>query len=329
MKPQSDELNDDWTRRYSEIRLGTEFDLVPAVAAAGMSAPSRNNRATAEHPLHPLPRHGPVRAAVRLSGADAQHPAAGRSRGAVPQGVLRRADLLRQPRLPADGPVLPQQRHARARPPRLVAERLRPAPRSPAARRRLLLGADRRAAHLPGSRGDRLRRRDRARHQRRRRRRPDRRSTTLRDCAEPFFLSVGFFETHRQFSAPTSVRDTLYSLPPPNLPDTPRTRQDMAAFKASARSLDQGIGAVLNGLHELGLAERTLIICTTDHGLAFPGRQGDAVRPRHRRDADDARAGRVHGRQGRSTRWSPTSTSTRRSASWRASSIRLGSRAPR
>ena len=30
MRPQSDELNDDWTRRYSEIRLATEFDLVPA-----------------------------------------------------------------------------------------------------------------------------------------------------------------------------------------------------------------------------------------------------------------------------------------------------------
>ena len=44
----------------------------------------------------------------------------------------------------------------------------------------------------------------------------------------------------------------------------------MAAFKASARSLDQGIGAVLNGLHQLELNESTLIICTTDHGLAFP-----------------------------------------------------------
>jgi N-sulfoglucosamine sulfohydrolase len=96
-------------------------------------------------------------------------------------------------------------------------------------------------------------------------------TATMRDSPEPFFLSVGFFETHRQFSVPTSVRDTLYSLPPPNLSDTPRTRQDMAAFKASARSLDQGIGAVLNGLYEYGLAERTLIICTTDHGLAFPG----------------------------------------------------------
>ena len=93
----------------------------------------------------------------------------------------------------------------------------------------------------------------------------------LRDSAEPFFMSVGFFETHRQFSTPTSVRDTLYSLPPPNLPDAPRTREDIAAFKASARSLDQGIGAVLNGLQQAGRAERTLVVCTTDHGLAFPG----------------------------------------------------------
>jgi len=94
---------------------------------------------------------------------------------------------------------------------------------------------------------------------------------TLRSAPQPFFLSVGFFETHRDYAVPTSVRDTLYSLPPANLPDTARTREDMAAFKASARSLDQGIGAVLNGLHHYGLTESTLIICTTDHGLAFPG----------------------------------------------------------
>ena len=43
---------------------------------------------------------------------------------------------------------------------------------------------------------------------------------TLRRLEEPFFLSVGFFETHREFQVPTSVRDTLYSLPAPNLPDT-------------------------------------------------------------------------------------------------------------
>jgi arylsulfatase A-like enzyme len=88
---------------------------------------------------------------------------------------------------------------------------------------------------------------------------------------DPWFMSVGFFETHRDFHAPTSVRDTLYSLPPENLPDVVATREDIASFKASARSLDQGIGAVLHALHDLGLVEQTLVICTTDHGVAFPG----------------------------------------------------------
>lgn len=94
---------------------------------------------------------------------------------------------------------------------------------------------------------------------------------TLHEQPEgPWFMSVGFFETHRSFFAPTSVRDTLYSLPPTGLPDVIATRRDMAAFKASARSLDQGIGAVLHALHDLGLTDNTLIICTTDHGVAFP-----------------------------------------------------------
>jgi arylsulfatase A-like enzyme len=88
---------------------------------------------------------------------------------------------------------------------------------------------------------------------------------------EPFFLSVGFFETHRTYVAPTSVRDTLYSIPPPSLPDVIETRRDMAAFKASARSLDHGVGGVLNALMDGGLGDRTLVVCTTDHGLALPG----------------------------------------------------------
>jgi len=94
---------------------------------------------------------------------------------------------------------------------------------------------------------------------------------SLREApSEPWFMSVGFFETHRDFFAPTSVRDTLYSLPPAQLPDVVATRKDFAAFKASARSLDQGIGAVLHALHDLGLVENTLVLCTTDHGVAFP-----------------------------------------------------------
>ncbi len=91
---------------------------------------------------------------------------------------------------------------------------------------------------------------------------------------QPFFLSVGFFETHREFFEPSSVRDALYGAPPAHLPDTPEIRADMAAFKASARSLDQGVGAVLHALDEQGLADDTLIVLTTDHGLPFPGAKG-------------------------------------------------------
>jgi arylsulfatase A-like enzyme len=91
---------------------------------------------------------------------------------------------------------------------------------------------------------------------------------------EPWFLSVGFFETHRSWFEPTSMRDSLYSLTPPNLPDTPAVREDLAAFKASARSLDQGVGRVLNALHAAGMVDNTLIVFTTDHGLAFPGAKG-------------------------------------------------------
>jgi len=87
----------------------------------------------------------------------------------------------------------------------------------------------------------------------------------------PWLLSVGFFETHREFFAPSSVGDVLYSRPPANLPDAPETRRDMAAYKASARSLDQGVGAVLAALDTYELVDDTLVIYTTDHGIAFPG----------------------------------------------------------
>lgn len=87
----------------------------------------------------------------------------------------------------------------------------------------------------------------------------------------PFFLSVGFEETHREFPPLSEIPDDpRYCRPPSPLPDTPQTRQDMARFKGSARILDQKIGAVLSALESGGLAEQTLVICTTDHGLPFP-----------------------------------------------------------
>jgi N-sulfoglucosamine sulfohydrolase len=86
----------------------------------------------------------------------------------------------------------------------------------------------------------------------------------------PFFLDVGFFETHREFRQPGPREDPRFCQPPAPIPDTPETRADIAAFKASARVMDEGVGVVLQALQANGLAENTLVISTTDHGIAFP-----------------------------------------------------------
>ncbi|MGC4108394.1 MAG: sulfatase [Thermomicrobiales bacterium] len=86
----------------------------------------------------------------------------------------------------------------------------------------------------------------------------------------PFFLDVGFEECHRPF-LPAEPGVDRFVRPPAIIPDLPETRADMADFEASARELDRGVGIVLNALDAAGLAEDTLVICTTDHGLAFPG----------------------------------------------------------
>ncbi len=91
--------------------------------------------------------------------------------------------------------------------------------------------------------------------------------------SEPFFLSCGFVETHRKFPEPACdcrQTDPRYTRPPLPIQDTPETRADMAAFNTIARTLDTKMGRVLDALQESGLADRTLVICTTDHGIAFP-----------------------------------------------------------
>ena len=89
--------------------------------------------------------------------------------------------------------------------------------------------------------------------------------------AEPFFMSVGFTETHRRFRPAGALQNARYCRPPTPMPDTPATRRDMADFMASARAWDWGVGLVLDALNAAGLTDNTLVICATDHGIAFPG----------------------------------------------------------
>ena len=88
---------------------------------------------------------------------------------------------------------------------------------------------------------------------------------------KPFFLSVGYFETHRPYPTEGLEDDPRYVRPPRPTPDTPATRRDMCGFMSLARRLDSNVGSVLDSLERAGLADNTLVICTTDHGIAFPG----------------------------------------------------------
>ena len=112
-------------------------------------------------------------------------------------------------------------------------------------------------------------------------------------------MSVGFFETHRDFFAPTSVRDTLYSLPPANLPDVvadpPRLRR-LQGQRPLARPGDRRRPPRPARLRP-GREHAGALHHRPRHRL--PRRQGDPVRPRDRGDDAHARAGRLHRRQGR------------------------------
>jgi arylsulfatase A-like enzyme len=90
------------------------------------------------------------------------------------------------------------------------------------------------------------------------------------ESQQPMFLDIGFSETHRVYPE-VDTAAARYVRPPVPVPDAPETRLDMARYQASVVTLDAALGRVLAVLDELGLRESTLVICTTDHGLAFPG----------------------------------------------------------
>lgn len=86
----------------------------------------------------------------------------------------------------------------------------------------------------------------------------------------PFFLSFGLNNTHREYPAVENPANPDYVMPPFPLPDCPETRKDFAAYTDSAAVADRCFGMVLEALKEGGLSEDTVVLFTTDHGIAFP-----------------------------------------------------------
>ncbi|MEK3883745.1 sulfatase [Paenibacillus sp. PL2-23] len=87
---------------------------------------------------------------------------------------------------------------------------------------------------------------------------------------KPFFLSLGLFNTHREFPETDPEVNPNYVQPPYPFADTRQNREDMAAYISSAKLMDRCVGIVMEALKQSGKEESTLVIFTTDHGIAFP-----------------------------------------------------------
>jgi N-sulfoglucosamine sulfohydrolase len=109
---------------------------------------------------------------------------------------------------------------------------------------------------------------------------------TLRRLAEngrPFYLQLGYHEPHR-VATPGDGRGTSsgfvgdYIAPddvagvtiPPYITDEPEARQELAELQGAIRYVDAAIGDVLDEIRVLGLENDTLVVFTTDHGVALP-----------------------------------------------------------
>jgi N-sulfoglucosamine sulfohydrolase len=104
-----------------------------------------------------------------------------------------------------------------------------------------------------------------------------------RDARQPFYLQVGFAEPHRARSTTHGESGYMGFLGdhvapddasgvevPGYLADTPGARTEVAELQGAIHYVDAQIGRLLDGLAGRRLAESTLVVFTTDHGVALP-----------------------------------------------------------
>lgn len=92
---------------------------------------------------------------------------------------------------------------------------------------------------------------------------------------QPFYLNVGFFETHRDFDEYQPYADDIEQVEVFDfMVDTLETEKDVALFNGSMKVLDHAVGRIVDYVENSRFKEDTIIVYTTDHGVAFPGAKG-------------------------------------------------------
>ena len=92
----------------------------------------------------------------------------------------------------------------------------------------------------------------------------------------PFFLSVGLFEPHRvfDFGGVGPDREKGVAIPGWIPTDTEAkhaaAEAEFAALQGAIREMDRQVGRILARLQANGLAQNTVVVFTSDHGLAMP-----------------------------------------------------------
>jgi arylsulfatase A-like enzyme len=92
----------------------------------------------------------------------------------------------------------------------------------------------------------------------------------------PFFLWVGFHEPHRPYrpGTVTEPHDPAAVMVPPQLADTPETRQDLARYYDAIARMDSAVGRMVTELERRELRDNTLVVFLSDNGAPFPREKG-------------------------------------------------------
>ncbi|MFA5688278.1 MAG: sulfatase [Kiritimatiellales bacterium] len=98
----------------------------------------------------------------------------------------------------------------------------------------------------------------------------------IQNSDTPFFMYAGIFEPHRPFDFAGCVPDTEKGCwIPPYIPqETPEQRtaaeKEFGAVQGCIKQMDEAVGKLLDSLEAHGLKENTVVLFTSDHGLAMP-----------------------------------------------------------